>query len=154
MNSEQFTKYIIKDVLEYLNMYSDDAVTLLLGTFYQESDGGEYIHQIGGGPALGVFQIEPDTARDCYKNFLDYRPQLKEKVNHFYNSNLSLEENLIGNLHFQVALARIIYYRDSKPIPGTLEGVAEYWKRVYNTVKGAGTVKKFLASFKKHNKEN
>ena len=46
----------------------------------------------------------------------------------------------------QAALCRLHYRRDSKPIPSwdSIETQGKYWKRVYNTHKGRGTVKHFM----------
>lgn len=47
---------------------SSSAVNLLLGTAAQESAFGTYLRQIGGGPARGVFQMAPATAKDIWEN--------------------------------------------------------------------------------------
>lgn len=151
MNVHQFKKEIVVKVLKYLNMHSDDAVRLLMGTYYQESSCGEYIVQLGEGPAKGPFQVEPATALDNFENFLKYRPALKELVMDLYIEGMSFEDNLTGNLYFNTAMARIKYYRDSKPIPSDLQGVAEYWKRVYNSENGAGTVEEFIENYHRYN---
>src|SRR5258708_26545125 len=36
--------------------------------------------QLGGGPAVGLFQMEPTTHDDCWTNFLNFRPVLAGKV--------------------------------------------------------------------------
>ncbi|MEE9541175.1 MAG: hypothetical protein V3V85_06750, partial [Candidatus Thorarchaeota archaeon] len=48
------------------------AVNLLLGTVYQEStiNGITHLKQVGG-PALGIYQIEPDTEHDTWENYLE-----------------------------------------------------------------------------------
>ena len=43
------------------------------GTAAVESRMGTYLRQIGG-PALGIWQVEPATHLDCWDNWLDYRP--------------------------------------------------------------------------------
>jgi hypothetical protein len=63
---------LIQRTLQDLGMHSESAVNLLLGTAAQESQFGTYFRQIGGGPALGVFQMEPDTEIDIWDNYLRY----------------------------------------------------------------------------------
>ena len=52
-------KELIERVLRKVNLYSDAAVDLLMLTAAQESACGKYIRQLGNGPALGIFQMEP-----------------------------------------------------------------------------------------------
>ena len=51
------------------------AANLLVGTVFQESVIGNQtrLKQVGGGPALGIFQIEPDTHQDIWDNYLAFR---------------------------------------------------------------------------------
>ena len=53
-------------------MYSPVAENLIMGTAAQES-GFTYIKQLGGGPALGMFQVEPATAEDILFRYLKIR---------------------------------------------------------------------------------
>ena len=62
---------LITSVLKELNLHSDNAVNLLMGTAAQESHLGKYRKQIGGGPALGIFQMEPATFNDIVNNCKD-----------------------------------------------------------------------------------
>ena len=57
-----------------------------------------------------------------------------------------IEMSVISNMAVQAALCRIHYRRDRHSIPSwdDLEGQAKYWKRVYNTNLGRGTVKHFI----------
>ena len=69
MNPQQLHDYIIKPTLEYMgdNYYSKESAFLLLCTAAIESNCGEYIKQING-PALGIWQMEPDTENDIFRN--------------------------------------------------------------------------------------
>ena len=51
-------------------LVSQEAENLLMGTAAQESALGEYIRQLGNGPALGIFQMEPETFDDIVRNYL------------------------------------------------------------------------------------
>lgn len=147
MELNQLKLYIIEPVLKALNMYSKEACELIIGTCCQESHAGKYIKQIGNGPALGIYQMEPATARDIINNYLKYRPALHGRVFSFYNDKLSLEENLIGNYHFQTAMCRIHYYRCKGAIPKDLPGQACYWKKNYNTSLGKGSPIEYIENY-------
>lgn len=143
MNPLQLRTYVIAPVLTHLGLYSQEAENLLVGTACAESLCGKYLHQQNG-PALGLYQMEPATAKDIMDNFLKYKPDLCKKVKDLMIPSITLEENLIGNLYFATAMCRVHYLRDKEPIPTTKEGMANMWKRVYNTPLGKGTVEGFL----------
>lgn len=147
---------LIKDVcMALLGHANDNEVRLMLGTWAAEN-GAMYRKQIGGGPALGIFQMEPDTAWDIFDNYLRYR----------YKRNRTLVREFLGmegiqfyippdgrlDLYLEIyddfacAMARIHYLRDPDPIPDDLEGQAIYWLRVYNAG-GKGTVGHYLSQW-------
>lgn len=145
---KQLKEYIVVPTLKQIGCYSDDAANLLMGTALQESNGGRYLRQING-PACGIYQMEPATAKDIIDNYLKHRKPLLEKVFQFYNYWSSLEDNLTGNLWFATAMCRVHYLRVKETLPTTPEGYAEYWKKYYNTASGKGTVKEFLDKYNK-----
>ena len=84
-------------------------------------------------------------------NYVNYRPEIKkslESIGLVWNSDKDFEYSLLSNIAVQAAFCRLKYRRDSKPIPSwdDLEAQAKYWKRVYNTELGKGTVKHFIDS--------
>ena len=141
----QFRRLIIRPTLIELGLYSEAAEALLLGTAIVES-GLVYIQQRGHGPALGVFQIEPTTHRDVHQNYLAFRGELDRKIKRLMNAQAA-ELNLISNLAYATAIARLVYYRRPEALPasGDLPGLAAYWKEHYNTHLGAGTEDDFIA---------
>lgn len=149
MNYTQL-KEAITDILQKLSLNAtDNAINLLVETACQESACGKYIKQING-PACGIFQIEPNTAKDIIKNFVSYKPNIRSKLNQIYIQFMSLEDNLKYNLMYSVAMCRIHYMRVSEPIPDTVEGRAEYWKKYYNTALGKGTVEEYIKNVNKY----
>jgi len=154
LDPAQFTKHIIRPALEAIDLYSEAAAELLLGTAIQESR-LTYLKQIGGGPALGVFQMEPATHDDLYTNFLAYKQKLSAKVGQLIVTPIPAAE-MIWNLYYAAAMARIQYYRDSAPLPeaGDISRQASYWKRVYNTTAGAGTEAEYLENWHKYSGRN
>jgi hypothetical protein len=143
-NAQRFLDETIRPTLNELGLGGNAAEELLLGTAIQESD---LVHrtQIGGGPALGLYQMEPDTHNDIWENFLEYRPQLKDRVSAFLTSEDKLY-NLQHNDAYATAMARIHYSRVSSELPssGDITGQAEYWKQHYNTDQGHGEVSDYI----------
>lgn len=130
--------------------YSLHAENLIYGTGLQESDNWKYRKQIKG-PALGLFQCEPETYKDIISNYLKYRPQLLKKIMEISHINRLNITDLISNDVFAICFCRVHYLRVSEALPTTPEGYAVYWKKYYNTYKGRGTEKQFLERYKKFN---
>lgn len=152
---EHLKRHVIEPTLKYLErinpkLNSKAAVNLLMGTVAHESHGGHYLKQVGG-PALGIFQIEPATHKDIYENFLAYDIELKTAIQllTLKTSLISEEMELINNLMYSCAIARLIFWRVSEPLPheNDINGVAGYWKKYYNTCLGAGTEEQFKTSY-------
>ena len=143
---------VVRPVLTHLNMWSQSAEELMMGTMAQESAMGRYYQQIGGGPALGFFQVEPATEQDVWENFLTYKPELRKKIIEMVNLCPGTDEPLMSNALYSCAIARCCYYRQPEPLPaaGDKAGQANYWKKYYNTIHGAGTVDEYLHNYKKH----
>jgi hypothetical protein len=138
LDLEQFTEYVITPVLTDLDMWSPAAVILLLGTAAVES-GLKYIHQIGG-PALGIYQMEPATHDDIYFNYLKYQPGLEHRIRQYVPRPLAAE--MIYNMAYATAMCRLHYMRVREPLPLiTGEDMARYHKKYYNTVLGATDVR-------------
>lgn len=148
----QFTSLIVRPALAFIGLHNESAVQLLVGTATQESGLGRYLGQLGNGPARGVFQIEPATHRDVWRNFLKYRAGLAGKVGALDSGAQTPggeSLSLIGNLHYQAAIARVIYLRAPEPLPrpGDVDGMARLWKLRYNTPAGRGTEAEFIRNF-------
>ncbi len=142
-------KEIISWTLEELNMHSDDAVELIYRTGMAET---KYRHliQMGGGPAVGFFQCEPATMRDIIENYASYRPDIMTKLYALGYDEKDAEMRMMGSIPLQVAFCRLKYRRDKHAIPDLddIAGQAKYWKRVYNTELGKGTIDHFLTANK------
>lgn len=129
--------------------YSLAAENLLLGTGQHESQGYTYLAQVGGGPALGFWQMEPATFEDCWTNFIRFRSPLLAAVLALVPPRPCVAADLVGNLPLACAMARIRYARAPDPLPDAtdVQGLAAYWKAHYNTPLGAGTVAQVLPAF-------
>ncbi len=151
---------IVRPTLKYMDMWSEVAEDLVVGTAIQESR-ATYLKQFGTGPAVGIFQMEPATHDDLWNNFIKFRRPIAEKLYNMKMSNhleplfvkVSANE-MIGNLYYAVAMCRIQYKRAPTTLPeiGDIGGLAAYWKQYYNTPLGAGTVDEFIHNYTKFNK--
>lgn len=142
----QLREYVTRPVLKKMGVYSEAAEELLMLTAAQESLCGKFVHQVGG-PALGIYQMEPATHDDIWDNFLRYKSGLREVVQRL--GRLSAE--LPGNLYYATAMTRVHYLRVDERLPSAMDvdGLANYWKRHYNTIKGAGTVAEAVGHYNK-----
>lgn len=144
--------YVIKPTLDEMQHVfpganADWAVHLLCGTAAHESLGGKFLKQING-PALGIYQMEPATEQDIWDNYLSHRQN-----RHYFMRDLG-EQDLIRNLTYATAMARLSYYRQNFQAPHLghnkeiyVEALAHLWKRYYNTFQGAGTTNQFVDHF-------
>ena len=154
MISASQLREMIVDVLESApgrKLQGETAVELLMLTAATESRLGTYYKQVGG-PAVGIMQMEPPTAFDIYNNFLMYpkNADLKEWVEHI-RGNQPVETALKYNLAYQIAMARIHYWRVKSPLPKNEVGeLADYWKKHFNTHLGRGTIAKAARDYKLH----
>lgn len=141
---------VVRPSLEYLELWSEAAENLVVGTALVESH-GEYLKQLGRGPALGLWQIEPFTHQDIWDNFLKYEAELADRVRGLQTLRSDdFHEELAGNLFYGAAICRCHYRRVRERLPAAADpdGMARYWKAYYNTPAGAGTVMKAVPYFR------
>lgn len=150
MISPSRLQVVIREALETIDLYSLAAEQLLIGTAAQES-GLIHLRQLGNGPALGYFQMEPDTHEDIWLSFLRFRKELQAKVCTLVQFGALGQEGLVLNPHYAAGMARVHYLRDKEPLPeaGDVAGMAGTWKRVYNTEKGVGRPAEFVRNYER-----
>lgn len=129
-----------------LPLNSQGAEELLTGVACHESDGLLYVRQLGDGPALGPYQMEPATHDDLFRNFLAFRPWLKQAVLNFSAYSETFYGELAFNAFYATACARAQFYRFSDLIPevGDLLSQANLWKLRWNSMVGRGTVAEYI----------
>lgn len=139
--------------------YSHEAQRLVYLTGLVESDGYRYIRQLGGGPARGFWQIEPTTAVDNCRTFIRGREQLRigcmkatyvPLIHWTTPDHAHWNDILEMNMAAGIVHCRIKYWRAPDPLPITLNDISDYWKRFFNTHKGAGTPEHFKAIVAKY----
>jgi len=135
--------------LQKMDMYSRDALHMIMRTGMAET-GFRHLKQMGDGPALGSFQVEPKTIADTMENYVKYRPKIQECLYKLGYIENDVAYRIMSNIALQVAFCRLKYRRDKYALPkhDDLEGQAKYWKRVYNTKLGKGTIEHFLKANK------
>jgi hypothetical protein len=141
---KKILKSYILSALTPIRLWSRSAENLLLGTCAQESHFGRYIAQIGDGPARGIFQMEPAT----YYDILNHSDLIVKR-----SILLPADANmLIYDIRLAIIAARLKYSMVPEKLPeaNDLEGLAEYWKKYYNTKLGKGTVEEFIANYNKY----
>lgn len=156
LDPRQLRDYVVQPALEKLGLPGGlNAEMLVIGTAAQES-GFRYLHQIGKGPALSLWQIEPATARDALaRGPAGCLDRLCSAFNWKLVTPESLDRQLPGNLLLAAAMCRLIYYLKpfKLPIdntPMTVAKLAHIWKLHYNTPLGAGTEAQFIANWQKY----
>ena len=169
ISSSQLEQYVIEPVLDHVGLSSEEATDLLLLTAAQESHMGTYLKQLGEGPALGIYQMEPATHDDIYTNYLNHRDFLRDLVIDLASTSNEvisdsgfddtvLSPEMIGNLNYATAMARVHYLRVPEALPSKkdlspkvyVEQLASYWKSYYNTPLGAGTVEEAILNYNKY----
>jgi hypothetical protein len=146
---EESIKRIIKETLDHMNLYSEDALEMIYRTGKAES-GYRTLQQYGGGPALGFFQMEPATYRDIWENYVMYREKYRNKLYSLGFDDSKMDYCLMSNIGIQVAMCRLHYRRVPSALPKAedLEGQAKYWKEHYNSHLGKGTIEHFMEANK------
>jgi len=148
-NAKQL-RYVVTKVLAGVDLSSPEAIELILGTIAQESQFGTYFKQLGGGPALGICQMEPFTAVDIWANYLIYHPEQRNRLLAISGVYEHLDWYLEINLAYQIAMCRYKYVMRPGGIPKTLDGQAEYWDREYNANPNKGIPEEYVANYKRY----
>lgn len=153
IDPRQFRDLVIRPTLIHLDLHSIAAENLLLGTAAHESR-LSWLKQHPNGPALGVYQMEPATHDDIWHNYLRYKSDLAAKIIALAGERSIHGEafnpfEMVGNLYYATAMARVHYLRVKEPLPdgNDIEAMAGYWKQYYNTPRGKGTVEQFVKHY-------
>lgn len=117
-----------------------------MGTAAQESQ-FTYLHQLGKGPAVGLWQMEPATFND-HMHWLDYHTDLRSAILKM-SAGYPEVTQLAWNLRLGAAMCRVHYLRSSMPIPSAddIPALAHIYKIVYNSPLGAATEEQFIRNY-------
>lgn len=151
LNVQQLREYIIRPCLEKLKKWSPEAEELMILTCAQESKGGTYVKQIEG-PALGIYQMEPETHNDLWASYLTHHPDLVFNIlNYLEYSRIPKAYNLLVNLGYATMMTRVYYLRVPEAIPSAkdIPALARYWNEHYNCNPDKGTDEEAILSYNK-----
>src|SRR5687767_12554256 len=144
LDARQLRDLVVRPTLAELGLPGGEvAERLVMGTAAQES-GLRYLKQVGGGPALGLWQMEPATFADLWKRMpVRVRLEVQELGQD--------ERDLVGNLPFACAMCRVHYYLRPFKMPATADTglLAAIWKKHYNSYLGAGKVEEFMQNYER-----
>ena len=143
---------LVKTTLKKINLHSEEAEELILGTIAQESHMGTFIKQLGNGPALGICQMEPRTEMDIWNNYIAFKPELANMIFSQFGITGPDDYRLFSDLGYQILMCRLHYLRVPEALPASddVKGMAAYWKKHYNTYMGSGTAAGFYANYYKY----
>ena len=140
---------ITEGVLKYLEVPQLEIpawTDLLVFTAQAESDFGRCTKQRGG-PAVGILQVEPATAKEIWRVWMPRNPEYAKKT-----KSLMVSGNIPGihqmeyNMAYSIAMGKALYtWRGVKNPRMKLKTVGNLWvyyKTEWNTYKGASTREK------------
>ena len=137
ISAAHLTQFVIKPTLESLDMYSQTAEKLLLGTAAQESG---FNPLKTSGDALGIYQITPDRHRNVWDQYLAFRPNLASKVRGLASQHQFLKApdlELRTNMAYSTAIAWAIYLQSDVQFPEAddAEGLSLLWQQNFSHAK-------------------
>jgi len=153
LSPDHLRQLVVRPALVQLDLWSRAAENLVMGTAAQES-GMRYLKQLGG-PAIGLWQMEPATYNDIWERWLSKNPAIEERVLQLVSFKNAIKSRtpavteMYGNLPYAAAMCRIFYRRIPAPLPAAddVEGLADYWKQHYNSILGAGKPEQFVRNY-------
>lgn len=131
---------------------SPNLIKLIVETAIVETNGGLFLTSTSKG-GLGLTQINFKTAQFLQEKLKDTTYYIfMEK---FRDKDLSLRENLIYNIGYNIAMCINYYFllkkEDVYTQIDTLDKRAYLWKQVYNTESGIGSTEIFIKRVKSFN---
>jgi hypothetical protein len=162
LDVQQLGVYVIRPTLAALAVAVpgiDGAVAeaLLLATAAQESQFRD-LRQLGvreGVGAYGLWQMERATEQDTLRRISGRawlvlrKTMVPETTGGAIVGAVETGDQLIWNLAYACAIARMKYWLDPEPLPTIIDPGALWptYKRVWNTAGGAATVGRFLSNY-------
>ena len=146
MTPQQYLDQCIVPTAKALNVYTLAHLQIGFDTAAQES-GFKDVRQMGGGPALGPWQMEPGTHASLWANYVAYRPRVRAALLGLLGAQPvpPPAEIMLTNLPYAAAMMFCRYLDAPGEIPLDLEGQAEYYVRNYNAG-GKATVAEYLSN--------
>lgn len=151
---QQLLVDVVRPALAAIGLPGVVSEKLVMGTAAKES-GFQAIRQIGGGPAVSFWQIEPATLIDTWNRLpIEITQKASMLVPHspasIYAHSTDILSVLPGDMYVGAAMCRCVYYMKPFRAPAILDmaDAAYLWKTWYNGPQGAGTEDEFCAAWK------
>lgn len=149
MDATRLRLGIIRPTLTRIELASPEAEELLMGIAAQETHMGELGRvQLGGGPALGLWQMEPATFKLTIRWTKRNRPKL-------YNAICEIADTIYPEAHMLArsdelacAMARALCLSIPGPLPDKedVRGQGVWYKRYWNRG-GKGSAEQYIANY-------
>lgn len=158
---DQLRLEVIRPVLDKMRLPGRPAEDLLIGIAAQETHLGALgRRQMGGGPGLGLWQMEGGSLADGRRqdggtHRLVWRWLRKERssialaIYDIAGSHDPQPELMVTNDQYACAMARALCLSIPGPLPETLEARAVWYKTYWNRG-GKGSAEQFLANWHKY----
>lgn len=98
-------------------------VQVVLGIGNKETQ-YRYLRQSGGGPALGLWQMEPSTHDDMWRNFIRYQPELQSAVLRLLARVAPDAKLLTTRMDYATIIAALHVYRSKDALPAYGNAIA------------------------------
>jgi hypothetical protein len=127
---------LIRPILQKYRLWSEAAENLLMITAAHESHGGHWLVQLNGGPARGIYQMEPRTYLDIRKLVV---PNPKIQLDFDFPVDPTC---LVWDLRLATVATRLAYWRHPEPLPKSTDilRLVRYYKKYYNSILGKATI--------------
>lgn len=151
---DQLRDVIIRPALSAINLVSDSAIALLLGTAAQETGLGTYIKQLNtdkGG--WGIYQMQSATFDYVWEKYISNSLSMKSKIQLYLGYTIKPNyQRMASDLGLATIMTRLYYYSFTTPFPDAndIEGFGKYWKSYWNTSLGRGTSEEFVTNYNKY----
>lgn len=142
MNKEQLERLVVIPTLKKIKRgYSKEATLAIMMIIAHESNHGQYIKQLGKGPALGFIQMEPRTHKSVWM-FGDsiWRNAVATGIISYddFNNKVRPEaDRLVYDLQYNVFMARQRLFMKPKALPTDKLAMSRYLKQYWNSTLGA-----------------
>lgn len=146
MTPQEYLDQTIIPAADTLGILTLPHLQIGFGTCAQESN-FRNVRQDGGGPAIGLFQMEKATHDSLWANFIIYRPSLKAALKEIIRDEIVSADLMMMDIVYSAAMMLIRYLDSPGEIPDDLAGQAAYWKLHYNTPQGAGTECQYIVNY-------
>lgn len=133
---------IVTEILKDMQAFKPQARDAIMMIIAHESNCGKYWRQIGGGPALGIIQMEPWVHDDTW----EHCDSINERA-----GLLSIKKNikqLERSIEYNVFMARCRLLMDVKPLPNDLPGMSAYLKKYWNSDSGKAEHDSYLKAYR------